>query len=396
MPYEKDKKMKFLKCSLLLVSSFALGVSAYIVKQGDTLWDLSEEFFQDPFAWPDLWEKNRHIEDPHWIYPGDSIYLGNESANAVLPDSAIQKLKEPNCHIIADSTLPKGVVAVGCDTDSREADFENMLGDLRSRSKNQKKKKSENVYYYQKRPAPKIFNAYYQVHSPITYSLEDLKKDSSWFSIRTGEKIEPLIHIPENEIVVGFGKKTNIKAKKGDIVEIWDAKKISFPLRNGKTFKEHALLRLSAYAKITAVGDTLSRARIVQTFREVYIKQSKVRLKRNFKPINVNGYKTEKEVEIKDMAQITYAMDKTLIVGAYSYILIDKGQKSGYNPGDGVAIWEKDNSDPSIAPRLLGRGVITGSSAEQASVLIHELYSASRRVAAGHLVSVTHKANLVQ
>lgn len=387
--------MKICKTIAILLGSTALIAGAYIVKKGDTLWDLSEEFFQDPFTWPDLWEKNRHIQDPHWIYPGDSIYLGEPqvSEGEVPPPKAPTP---PPCGTVLDTNLPAGVTAVGCDSDSRGDNFENMLGDLRSRSKIQKQKKEENIYYYQKRPQPKIFNAYYQIHSPLVYTLEELKEDSSWFSITSGEKAEPLIHIPESEIVIGIGKNTDIKAKKGDLVEIWDAKKVSIPNRSGTVFQDQALLRLAGYAKITAVGDTLSRALIVQSFREIYIRQAKACLKRDFKAINVNGYNSEKEASFEEMAQVSYAMDPTLVIGAYSYILIDKGNSEGYKTGDAVAIWEKDNSDASIPPRLLGRGIITGSDSSRASVLIRELYSSSRRIEVGHSVSVTHRASIVK
>lgn len=387
--------MKICKTIAILLGSTALIAGAYIVKKGDTLWDLSEEFFQDPFTWPDLWEKNRHIQDPHWIYPGDSIYLGEPqvSEGEVPPPKAPTP---PPCGTVLDTNLPAGVTAVGCDSDSRGNNFENMLGDLRSRSKIQKQKKEENIYYYQKRPQPKIFNAYYQIHSPLVYTLEELKEDSSWFSITSGEKAEPLIHIPESEIVIGIGKNTDIKAKKGDLVEIWDAKKVSIPNRSGTAFQDQALLRLAGYAKITAVGDTLSRALIVQSFREIYIRQAKACLKRDFKAINVNGYNSEKEASFEEMAQVSYAMDPTLVIGAYSYILIDKGNSEGYKTGDAVAIWEKDNSDASIPPRLLGRGIITGSDSSRASVLIRELYSSSRRIEVGHSVSVTHRASIVK
>ncbi|MCF0215873.1 MAG: LysM peptidoglycan-binding domain-containing protein [Fibrobacteraceae bacterium] len=387
--------MRMMKCMTLFLGLSALVATAYVVKKGDTLWDLSDEFLQDPFAWPDLWENNRHIQDPHWIYPGDSIYFGE----GIKDEPVLQAGgKYPCSAALADTNLPKGVTAVGCDeSDERNGDFESMLGNLRDKDKkNKKKPKGNDEYYYKKRPAPKIFNGYYQILAPEIYSIDSLRKDSSFFSIRSGEKKEPILHIPEMEVVVGIGKKTNIKAKKGDIVEIVDARSIEVPSAKGHTFDKFALLRLSGYAKITAVGDTLSRARIVQSFREIKIGQAKARLQKPLNVLNVTGYQDEKEANLDSMAVIRYAMDPMLIIGAYSYILIDRGFKQGYNTGDAIAIWEQDKSDATIPPRLLGRGVISRATDNEATVLVREIYDNNRRVEIGHKVSVTHKATIAQ
>ena len=384
--------MGFLKSATLCLGLAALVASAYIVKEGDTLWDLSDEFLNDPFAWPDLWENNRHIQDPHWIYPGDSIYFG-DSTREEQPSIPTSQNRYPCGGAVADTNLPKGVSAVGCDQgDARNGDFENMLGDLRNRDKKTKKEKKEDLYLYKQRPAPKIFNGYYQILAPEIYNIDELKQDESFFSIRSGEKKEPILHIPEMEVVVGIGKKTDIKAKKGDLVEILDARAIEVPGTHGKSFDTYAMLRLAGIAKITAVGDTLSRAQIVQSFREIKIHQSKARLKNKLKVINVNGYGKEQKADIEDMATIRYSMDPMLIIGAYSYVLIDKGSEDKFNTGDAIAIWEQDKSDESIPPRLLGRGIIARATAHEGAVLIREIYSNNRRVEMGHKVSITHRA----
>ena len=47
----------------------------HLVRRGDTLWDLCNRYYQNPWAWPKVWSYNPQIANPHWIYPGDQVRL---------------------------------------------------------------------------------------------------------------------------------------------------------------------------------------------------------------------------------------------------------------------------------------------------------------------------------
>lgn len=56
----------------------------YVVKKGDTLWDISGKYLKDPWRWKDIWAVNKQIANPHWIYPGDRLILCHIKGHTVV------------------------------------------------------------------------------------------------------------------------------------------------------------------------------------------------------------------------------------------------------------------------------------------------------------------------
>lgn len=79
----------------------------YVIKQGDTLWGLSERFLKDPYYWPNLWSRNQVITNPHFIYPGQKVKVYPDRIEIVpseAPAAAAPEVAPPP--IVAEEAVP--------------------------------------------------------------------------------------------------------------------------------------------------------------------------------------------------------------------------------------------------------------------------------------------------
>jgi hypothetical protein len=61
--------------SVQIAATTDLGATRYVVRSGDTLWDICSAQLANPWLWPEVWSLNQEITNPNWIYPGQVLKL---------------------------------------------------------------------------------------------------------------------------------------------------------------------------------------------------------------------------------------------------------------------------------------------------------------------------------
>ncbi|QTR45559.1 LysM peptidoglycan-binding domain-containing protein [Thiothrix litoralis] len=243
-PYDKYYGQTTAQSSDAVGGSMILNPNApnsYVVKKGDTLWGIARKFLNTPWHWPEIWDKNQRIANPHQLYPGDVLSLDYASGNKLQPRIRVDRkgYGEPIATLVSFMVWPKVL---------DEATIKNAPYILASRDDHHLIAEGETVYVKNLRNAPVgarygIFHPDKALHDPrtgqllgyeVTYGgygrIERVEATSTATvleahrEIRKGDRLLAPVNEVANLKGVIHAPTTKVRA---DIVTLFDAEYIS-------------------------------------------------------------------------------------------------------------------------------------------------------------------------
>lgn len=258
----------------------------YVVVKGDTLWDISAHFLRDPWKWPEVWEKNPQIKNPHLIYPGDVITLSFRDGKPVL------KVERGP----AERPLVKMTPQVRVTT--------------------------------LERPVPTV---------PID-AIEQFLLKAQVVSREESDKAAYIVSMEEERLIGGTGNKLYARQLKQHVGGRFEVVRLGRAYRNPGADKEDVLGYEALHvadARVEAYGDP-STLSIVKSSREALI-GDRLLPSEDDGILNLNFIPTAPDKPVN--GQIIALFDAVSQVGQYQVVVLNKGLNEGLHPGHVLGVF---------------------------------------------------------
>jgi hypothetical protein len=266
----------------------------YTVKKGDTLWDISGRFLNQPWRWPELWQMNRtQIKNPDLIYPGDELVL------------------ERTAHGPRLSVHHAGRASVTGANSSTRGETLRLSPQIRARA--------------EKQPIPAIPAAAIE---PFLSKPLVIEKDAL-------DSAPRIVATQENRVVVGAGNVAYASGiTKGEGVN-WQVFRKGDELTNPDT---HEVLGYEAIylgeARVKEFGK-VATLEITKSVQEMDVGDRLLPARKTIPPFSYVPHAPDQPVK----GRIIAAYDDQLYeVGPHAIVVLDKGRRDGLSVGDVLAI----------------------------------------------------------
>lgn len=300
----------------------------YKVQEGDTLWDLSQRFYNDPWAWPLIWEMNPQVVDPHWIYPNQTLKIKALRGMSFATFGKTGEKKEP------------------------------ILFDIQ--------------------PAD-IYDTSFRYDSRID-QIDMLSMETIEGSGEIINNIDAQILLGENhEVFFKMEKSANVQP--GDVFTIFRIQeKIDHPSQRGVVGYMVNLVGELETTDVTTLpnGKIVYTGQVIDALSEIIVTDRLIQMDRSDVRI------TLRESDLELTGTIVHGpQDKDLLLGPGKVAFIDLGLKNGLEVGNTFSIWRRSQDEENLPGYKIGNLIIIRVGDKTATAIIT---NATRTVYAGDLI----------
>lgn len=307
----------------------------YTVAKGDTLWGIATRFLKDPWRWPELWQNNPQVANPHLIYPGDVLTLIYVDG---MPTLQVARVTEapPRERVVAPDLPP-------------ELAIQQLPEGFRPEGRVETKpyptvKLSPQVHIepLQRAVAPVRLDIIRQfLNKPVVLDRDEVNN------------LPYIFANADEHLIAGAGQKVYARG----IVPQKAVHDYTI-VRRGRTYTnpkdEDDILGYEAIyvgdAELVELGDP-STVLLTRTIREVLFKD-------HLRPGKIDevDYNFIPHAPIDEVSgQIIHVVDGVTQIGQYNVVVIDRGRQTGIEPGHVLAIYQKGGE---LRDRVSGDDVV--------------------------------------
>ncbi len=284
----------------------------YTVVQGDTLWDISGKFLNNPTQWPELWSWNPQVKNPHLIYPGNTLYFSVVNGKPRLsfspnPESYQAPMHSDKC-VVSEEDIHNGRTSFAMAPDNgkltpciRETSIKDAIRLI----------PSENIAKF--------------LSSPEVVGPNDLKRAPY------------VVDFAGEHLVATPGVKIYVRS-------IIEPQSMAYTIyRPGETYKSPETGEILGYEAVNIAEATLEQegdpATLVidKSYREIL--QGDRIMPKSEQQFTLNYFPRSPEESVQ--GSIIGVLDGVTQVAKYNVVVIDKGSRDGMLPGHELDVYKR-------------------------------------------------------